>query len=198
MKNPWNTIQDNYNYTNLEIRRIQYTLKVIGFELSKMIMMFFIFLIFGKAKEYLISLLVLCSLRAFSGGAHMKHYWTCFLCSLFVLSLSVCFFPLLPLPEYSISLSTGLCMVITYYIGPIPSKQRPTINYVVWKKFRFCSTVILFIYWVITILFPNYHYLDIVCGTIIVQTIQLVITNILQKGDRYEKTIEQKVGKNSL
>lgn len=191
MKCAWDTIQKNYGYTDLEIRRIKYALTVIGSELSKMIIMFFIFLYIGKAKEYLISLLVLCSLRIFSGGAHMKHYWTCFLCSLFVLSLSSCIFPQIPLTELETTILTGFCGIITYCIGPIPSKMRPTISYTSWKKFRLKATIIPFIYFGITILFPKYPYLDVIVWTIIVQTLQLIITNIFQKGERHEKIIKQ-------
>lgn len=183
----WNTIQDNFGYTNLEIRRIQYFLKAIGGDISKLGILFFLYLTMGKTWEYLISVFVLLTLRGFSGGVHMKHYWSCLLCTLLVLSLSICILPMLPIPMYLAPVIICICSIITFVIGPIPSNRRPIITEDSWKKFRIKAITVLCVYLITSLLFPDYKYLDIVVWTIVVQTLQLILTNIFQKGDRYEK-----------
>lgn len=187
----WTTIQDNFRYSDLEIRRIQYTLLCISSELSKMLLLLFLFAIFGKSKEYLVGICVLCSLRTYSGGMHMKHYWSCLLCSFIVIFPATCLLPLIPLTDICKRTIIGVCCIITYIIGPIPSKQRPLFSYSSWKKFRMKSILTIGIYFVIALLFPKFTYMNIVVWTISIQTLQLIITNFMQKGEqRYEKPIK--------
>lgn len=194
----WNTIQAVYGYTDLEIRRIQYTLKVIFSELSKIILLFFVFLFLHKAREYIIAVFVLCSLRRFSGGAHMSHHWSCLLCTFLVIYLSIYPADYVILPEIFPPAAVLLCCLVTYLIGPIPSRQRPPYSYTDWKNFRIKSVIVLLFYFLTTILFPLYPYLDIVVWTIMIQTLQLVITKIIQKGECYEKTHECKLDENRI
>lgn len=190
----WSTIQKNFSYTDLQIRRIQYSLKVIGGDISKLCMMLVVFSVLGKTKEYLTAVLVLLTLRSFSGGIHMKSYWSCFFFSLFIFSLSVFFLPLVPIPTGAASAVIASCGVITYLIGPIPSTKRPMISREVWQRFRIKTSLVLCMYFIFSIVLHNFRYLDIVVWTITVQTLQLIITNIIQKGERYECCTEQKLG----
>lgn len=194
----WNTVQAVYGYTDLEIRRIQYTLKVIFSELSKILILFFVFLFLHKEKDYIVSVFILCSLRRFSGGAHMNHHWSCLLCTFFVICLSIYPADYVILSEIIHPVIVLLCCLVTYLIGPIPSRQRPAYSFADWKNFRLKSVLVLLFYFLMTILFPSFSYLDIVVWTIMIQTLQLIITKIIQKGECYEKTRECKLDENGI
>lgn len=183
----WEDIQKYHGYSDLEIKRIQYALKVIFGDISKLCILFLFFFAIGKTAEYWTSVFVLLTIRSFSGGIHMKHYWSCLLFSFLVFYVSACLLPMIPLPSYMIPLVICACDIIMYMIGPIPSTYRPVISEQAWKKFRLKTLVIITAYGLLALLFPYFRYFDIVVWTIVVQTLQLIITNFIQKGERYEK-----------
>lgn len=120
----------------------------------------------------------------------MKHYLSCLLFSLLTFLLSVKIFPMIPIPSYINPVIIWICGIVLYIIGPIPSTYRPLITKNTWNRFRIKTSIMVSIYFLFSILFSHYPYLDIIVWTIVVQTIQIIITNILQKGERYEQSTE--------
>lgn len=97
---------------------------------------------------------------------------------------------MIPIPSYINPVIIWICGIVLYIIGPIPSTYRPLITKNTWNRFRIKTSIMVSIYFLFSILFSHYPYLDIIVWTIVVQTIQIIITNILQKGERYEQSTE--------
>lgn len=74
-------IQSSYQFTDLEMAKMDYTLKVFAYELSKLVFFFVFFAVIGKFSEFAVCLIALLPFRWISGGIHLKHYWSCFIFS---------------------------------------------------------------------------------------------------------------------
>lgn len=74
----------NTQYSELQLRKMEYGLICFFNEITKLISYFIIFYIFNSQDYYLVALLFFCSMRAFSGGYHAKTYWGCFFFSLLI------------------------------------------------------------------------------------------------------------------
>ena len=88
-------IQSSYQFTDLEMAKMDYTLKVFAYELSKLVFFFVFFAVIGKFSEFAVCLVALLPFRWISGGIHLKHYWSCFIfsfCFFAVMHKSVCLF----------------------------------------------------------------------------------------------------------
>lgn len=188
-KNLWQNLQALYGYTDLEIRRIKYSLEVIFSEISKMIIMFFIFCYLGSPREYVLSLFVLLTTRQFAGGLHMKNYISCFLFSLFTMLLSVELIPRVSIPYAVQSICIFICIWVTYIIGPLTSSRRPVLFKASWQRFRLRATLIMGGYFVLSLCYHRMPFSLVIFGTIVTQTLQLIVARLLRKGVLYHDNI---------
>ena len=66
-----NQIQSSYQFTDLEMKRLKYTLKAVSSELIKTLMLSVLFFKLGHLPEFFVGVLVLITIRCNSGGLHM-------------------------------------------------------------------------------------------------------------------------------
>ena len=76
--------ESNPEYSELDLKKMEYGLTCFFDEVTKFIPYFIIFWIFSLQKYYVIALIFFCPIRLFSGGYHAKTYWGCFFISFFV------------------------------------------------------------------------------------------------------------------
>ncbi len=67
----------NNSFTQTELLEIRYSILAIGGDLSKLIIMGFIFLKLGNFTPFLYSMVTTIPLRTIIGGFHLKNYWNC-------------------------------------------------------------------------------------------------------------------------
>lgn len=182
----YRTIQNTYHFTDLEMKRLNYTLTVFFYEISKFIILAIVFSAAGLFQEYLVSILVLMPIRIFSGGIHFNHYTSCFL-------FTSAFFTA-PILLQSVSVTEPvrlgilvLCLLTTFLIGPVTSQKRPPITYKRYTMFRLISSGLLLIYIFLLEVFRVLPYENICFWVIILQTIQLICARAARKGDIHEK-----------
>ncbi|MCI5731027.1 MAG: accessory gene regulator B family protein [Eubacterium sp.] len=180
-------IQTSYQFTDKEMARMDYTLKVFFYETSKLLFYFLFFLCIGKYSEFVVCLIALLPLRWISGGLHLKHYWSCFLFSflffsVIILALDGCVLP----QEVQIILLT-LCNIFLYLIGPVTSEKRKTMTLKRYQGMRYLSSGILFVYTILYFVLENVPHRSIVFWSIILQIIQLFCARLVRKGEIYEK-----------
>src|SRR5690242_17695797 len=73
--------ESNPEFSELEIKKIEYGLVCIFGEITKLIPYLIIFWLFSLQQYYMIALLFFCPIRLFSGGYHAETYWRCFFIS---------------------------------------------------------------------------------------------------------------------
>lgn len=175
-------------FTPYQIRTIEYFFRCVISEISKLAIMLLIYLIVGISGRLVWVLCFLLPIRCFTGGIHMKHYWSCFGLTFGIILLSSIILPgYVPLyfNLHSCILMLMVCLFIMLAIGPVPSSNRPFPKEAVIvksKKFTFilmvAAMVVIAFYW-------NHAIAAIGFWTIMLQTLQLIIGKIiiLQKGE---------------
>jgi accessory gene regulator B len=74
--------------------------------------------------EYLIVLCVLMPIRSYTGGIHMKKFYSCFLCSVLVLTGSPVFIRAVTISARWGMVLSVLCMVVLHKLSYITTKQN--------------------------------------------------------------------------
>lgn len=180
-------IQSSYNFTDLEMAKMDYTLKVFAYEFSKLIFFFTFFTAIGKLSEFVVCMIALLPFRWISGGIHLKHYWSCFLFSFAFFAVILFLGENFTLPFY---IQVGLFILsnlLLFIIGPVPSAKRKAMTKIRYDKLRVLSSLILAIYTVLYFALQNVPHRSIVFWSIILQIIQLICAKLTRKGDIYEK-----------
>ncbi|MEY7998947.1 accessory gene regulator B family protein [Clostridium sp. Mt-5] len=81
--------ESNPEFSELQLRKMEYGLVCTFDEITKLIPYFIIFWIFSLQNYYIITLLFFCPIRLFSGGYHAKTYWGCFFISFIIFYIIV-------------------------------------------------------------------------------------------------------------
>ncbi|NFG25254.1 accessory regulator AgrB [Clostridium botulinum] len=172
-----NYIQDNSNIKNInDLEKINYSLESIFNESFKIVVLIILFYILGKINYFLFSILILFSIRIFTGGFHCSTTMKCLLLSA-LLFLTTCLIgPILPklnsIVYYIIAL---ISIFIVLLRTPYPNKNRPIKNKKRKQILKIISTFFIMI-WLSILLFyvKDITYLN--CGflTIVLQIIQLI------------------------
>lgn len=81
--------KSNPEFSDLELKKMEYGLICFFDEITKFIPYFIIFWIFSLQKYYIIAIIFFCPIRLFSGGYHAKTYWGCFFISFVIFSMII-------------------------------------------------------------------------------------------------------------
>ena len=117
----------NNSFTQTELLEIRYSILAIGGDLSKFIIMGFIFLKLGNFIPFLFAMITTIPLRIIIGGFHLKTYWDC-------LFFSFIYFELLILSSefmtyqyilYALPLASLMILILAPLI---PSSSDRTLN----------------------------------------------------------------------
>jgi len=71
----------NPQFTDLELKKMEYGLLCFFDEVTKIIPYYIIFYLFSLQQYYVVVFVFFCPIRLFSGGFHAKTYWGCFFIS---------------------------------------------------------------------------------------------------------------------
>lgn len=174
----------NENFDKHQVDLINYTFLCLAYESSKFVVMFIISSCFHMTHEYCASILVLFSIRNFTGGLHLDHYISCFLftCGFIgsALLLSEYIFP-----DNNIRVAiVALSAIAVYITGPVTSKNRPPLAQGQYRTFRLIATIIISIYLLAFLFMKTFPYSNICFWVIVLQTLQLIAAKILKKGEK--------------
>ncbi len=170
-------IQMNSNIKNTDdLEKINYSLQAILNESFKIVILIILFYIFGKINYFIFSILILFSIRIFTGGYHCSTTLRCLLFSILLFLITCLIGPILPsvnsLIYYIIAL---LSTFIVIFKSPYPNKNRPIRNRKRKWIFKMISTFFT-VFWVCILLFYIKDITYFNCGflTIVLQVMQLV------------------------
>lgn len=76
--------QTNPEFSELDVKKMEYGLLCFFDEITKVISFFIIFYLFSLQQYYVVTFMFFCPVRLFSGGYHAKTYWGCFIMSLLI------------------------------------------------------------------------------------------------------------------
>lgn len=178
-------IQEEYQYTDFQMRQIKYIIFSLFSELSKLFLLYLFFSHISKTLELTVSIFAMLSVRIFTGGIHLKHYFSCLLLSWGILFMSICILPnFIYLDTLSMMLIMILCIMAIYFIGPIPSSHRPALSDMQKKRDSIKAATSILIYIYLTFVFQKNDYLYTGFWSILLQTLQLGFSkiNLLKKG----------------
>lgn len=181
-------MQNEYGFSDFQIKLIKYSISVITYDLSKLIIFFFYFYITGKIIHFLFAIVPLFLLRTLNGGIHFQKYWQCFFVSFAYLSMSINILPsIFILPSLYIYVILIICSVINYLIGPntLVKKTPPTKAFI--KKVRLETFQIILIIAILLFIFSANKYLIISFWTVVLHTFQLAISKIIKEVNSNEK-----------
>lgn len=153
---------------------------------SKVIIFFIVFHYFGLTVPFLVALLALMVVRCNGGGLHCRHYTSCLLLSLLVITGCVYFGLHLPIPKYAAVSFLIICSILGYRNVPIVSHNRPEPDEDLVKLSKRRTICIILIYSFVVYFCPYNPYINIGTWTIILHILQLLIAKILQRRKDYE------------
>ena len=170
-------IQKNGNIKNTDdLEKINCSLQAIFNEVFKVVILIILFFIIGKINYFLFSVLILFSIRIFTGGYHCNTTIKCLFYSILLFLVSCLIGSILPKLNSSVYYITALISIFIVILRtPYPNKNRPIKNKKRKRIFKIISTLFT-IFWVCILLFyiKDITYLN--CGflTIVLQVIQLI------------------------
>lgn len=144
--------------------------------LSEISKLFILGLLFHKSiKLFLFSVFILFLLRNATGGMHCKRYWSCFLMSFSYLFLCIYVLPMLELPKSAMLGILLICCVVTYYIGPVVSADRPQPTSVQCHKRKIQVFMVIFFYMIFMYILPESSYVISGFWIVVLHAIQLSV-----------------------
>lgn len=179
-----------FELSDIDKAKLKYSVDVIFTDVSKILILLVILSFLGLFKEYAYSVLVLLTLRPFTGGLHFKTYTGCLIFTGFFLITSIILNHKISInflaPFFFIfSFITMLCT------APIISKNRPSYSYVKRLQFKILGLVVISVHYIIYMMTEKNPYLTLSIWIILLQSIQLLIkkgVHIFEKYKKYDKT----------
>lgn len=191
-----NKVQQEYGFSDYQMKLIRFSLTGIFYDVSKTLIFLVFFYAIGKLPEFLFAAVPLVILRTRTGGIHFRKYWSCFLFSFAYFYMCIGVLPVLvnvhPLVVYPVLL---VCAILDYMIGPASLKERPAvqdeyykgIKNTAQKKAKIQSFQVVFIVAVLIFIFPEQNCLIVSFWTVVLHTVQLTIIKLVKEVKCYEK-----------
>ncbi|EKQ52275.1 MULTISPECIES: accessory gene regulator B family protein [unclassified Clostridium] len=121
--------KNNSTLTKTDLLKIQYTLEVILGDLTKILIIFLIFLNLNELPLFLLSYTILISTRPFIGGMHCKNYISCLIVSVMYFIVILLFSTLSPKLNANFSIVLFIIsFIITLIYAPCRNEKRPVKN----------------------------------------------------------------------
>ncbi len=178
-------LKKQYQFSDYQIAQLHFTFKSVGSELSKLLLMAIFF--HDDLGRYVFAVMVMLLLRTATGGLHCKKYITCLLVSFSYMFLALMVLPLIEINKVLQLIFLFICMISTYYIGPVTSKVHRPLSEKNIKRVKLQAFVIIFIYLTLTYIMPENPYMVAGFWVVILNTLQLAAAKILKKkGENYE------------
>lgn len=147
-----NNIIKNEKYDEIKLAEIKYGLETLYLMFSKLIIISIIAMVLGIFKELVIFLLIYNIIRMPSFGLHATKSWICLLSST-VVFIGVPLLIRYTIIENTIKIIVGVIMILHMFaFSPADTKKRPIVNKKRRKIYKILSTIICFLYIVLSII----------------------------------------------
>ncbi len=177
------TINFIRNYCGLsldEYKKLEYFIKVLFNEFSKLIVVWLLFIFFNLNVSFHYTLLITLSFRIWTGGLHFNNYLSCLIFTI-INFLTVAYFAELLTAGFLTCIAiVSSCCMIQIIIGPITSSVRPVLSQ---KKGKECKIITFFtgaFYIIFIFLNPSSTITNLIVLITLSHTIQLIIAKEIQ------------------
>ena len=128
MNSSINFINKYYDYSDNDIKKLNYGLEGIYLTISKTIIIFLVALLLDILKEVIIVLLLFNLIRYTGFGFHAEKSYQCLICSLINFVLLPLFFLNIQIPINVSILLAGVCIINFFFFAPADTVKRPLPN----------------------------------------------------------------------
>lgn len=165
--------QKTKNAEEMEPEMVVFRYLVMSFlsEASKLLMLGILF--HKRIEIFLFSVFVLFLLRSATGGMHCKRYWSCFVMSFSYLFLCIYVLPMIELPKSVMLGILLICCVVTYYIGPVISADRPQPTSRQYHMRKIHVFMVIFFYMIFMYILPESSYVVSGFWIVVLHAVQL-------------------------
>lgn len=170
-------------FSEFELAKLKYIYLCFLHEGSKFVLMLLIFSITKMQQEYLLALVVLLSIRNFSGGIHLKTYFGCLVFTFSFLLLTIIFSENIVFNYSMQNLILFFSILAMAAIGPITSSNRPALTQKQNIVYRSIGCTMLTFYFILFVAMKTFPYRNLCFWVIVFQILQLVVAKILKKGE---------------
>lgn len=166
-----NFVVANRDLDEVKKEELRFGFSSIYITYSKLVIITLVSLILGIFKEYLIFLLLYNFIRTFSFGLHATKSWMCWISSTIIFLVIPYIATLITIPQI-IKVIVGSYLVIRFSMNaPADTKKRPIINKKRRLFFKYVSTILAFIYILISLVIKDNFISNILFLTTLVQSI---------------------------
>lgn len=166
------SLSEYNNYNEEQVEQIKYSLKVIVYELIKIILLIIIFSILGYFKESLLILFIMSITKPFIGGYHEDTQLKCFTATLILIVIIIILFENNKLNLTSSSILNFISIFSIYNKAPIINDKMPiTREDLIRKNRKIGITNVVLLVLLSLIMFKVKWISQIIVWTILVQAI---------------------------
>lgn len=171
-------LKEQYQFSDFQIEQLKYVWKTISSEVSKLLIMGFLFR--EQLGLYIFAMAVMLLLRTSTGGIHCRKYISCLLVSITYVFLSLYVMPMIPINKLMQMILLFVCILCNYYIGPVTAAVRRSLPEKTVRRVRIQAFVIIFFYLTLTYIMSESPYITVGFWIIILHTLQLIVAKILK------------------
>lgn len=168
----------NYNssLSLTDLLKIEYTIEVILGELTKLTIIFLIFLCLNQLPLFLLFYTFLFTTRTLAGGIHCKTFYSCLIVSILYFTVVILLSILLPkFNTYFYMVFFIVSFAIVYKYAPCVNKKRPIKNK---KRLKILSLISLTFWTTLFFKLPNVEVSNCIFVGTLIQISQLIILNM--------------------
>ena len=173
-------IQKKYDFTNYQIKQLEYAFKVMASEISKMLIICLV--MFKDWKLCLFVFFIMTMLRLCTGGIHCDTYIGCLFTSFTFVFLSINTAKIFIPGKTLTIIALVICAILSYILSPVISKFHQKLNREIVKRVRLQVFLTIMSYTLVYMAFKSNPYIQTGCVVIIFNTLQLIISKIITKG----------------
>lgn len=189
--NMYEKIKTQYEFSDFQMEQLRFLFKSLFSEFTKIIIMGFFFI--DQLPVYFLALFALALLRTSTGGLHCQKYFSCLCVSFIYVLLCIRILPLLYVNKLLQMLLLLVCLLLTYYLGPVTSSVHLPLAPKRIKEVKLQAFVVIFLFLIATYILPENPYITVCFWIICLHTIQLLAAKILKKGVLFHAKTQQTV-----
>ena len=133
--------ETNSQFTELELKKMEYGLVCLFDEVTKIIPYYIIFYLFSLQQYYIVVFVFFCPIRLFSGGFHAETYWGCFFISFVTFCVIIIIGKYMTINIITSILILIISVLLIYFFSPVDNINKRIKSKERRKKLKYFSVV---------------------------------------------------------
>lgn len=180
-------LSQEFHFSDLEIARIRYTYVSIFSEISKTLLLLVAFFLLHMHTEFLVAIVVLLSIRNFTGGIHLNHYRSCLAFTFLFLLCAILLSRHIVLSGGLQVLIMGAGTIIVFLIGGVSSDKRPAPSHKRGFLFKMTACFLLVVYITLFLCVKNLPWKNLIFWVIVLQITQLAAAKWIKERRKHNE-----------